>query len=162
MLNQRSHDSLHDLRSTWKRTTAVQVNKPICRSRWQLGFRKPWSWTEGFLPGIFTWKVIMILSTNYSSDYVSNSPVKGLGRLFNHRDGSTGRVYRGLHSAWKWLSESQWDLSLLSRFSFWFVCEHPHGEEVKTSCASCERLASLVIRLRRTLAPSALNTRASR
>ena len=32
----------------------------------------------------------------------------------------------------------------------------------KTSCASGERLASLVFRLRRTLAPSALNTRAPR
>ena len=32
----------------------------------------------------------------------------------------------------------------------------------KTSCASGERLASLVFRLRRTLAPSALDTRASR
>ena len=44
------------------------------------------------------------------------------------------------------------------------MCEGPHGEEVlrKTSCTSGERLASLVFRLRRTLAPSVLNTRASR
>ena len=60
--------------------------------------------------------------------------------------------------------------SLLSRLSFlfvknsvlapsWWRGEFGFG---KTSCASGERLASLVFRLRRTLAPSALDTHASR
>ena len=67
-------------------------------------------------------------------------------------------------------------LSLLSRLSFWFVCEHPHGEEVKAkvkakqiSFASQNLLRlrqktrfTRLFHLRRTLTPSELNTRALR
>ena len=55
--------------------------------------------------------------------------------------------------------------SLLSRLSFLCVSAlmmKKWNLLRKTSCASGERLASLVFRLRRTLTPSALNTRASR
>ena len=69
----------------------------------------------------------MNLSTKYSSDYhdyVSNSPVKGIGTLFNW--GVLPGVYRGLHSVYalKMIEQAQRQNQFMApdTCSDWMLC----------------------------------------